>query len=699
MIVNAAVELPSRSISPRIEPATTFVDALRRNAAAEPAALAYRFLGADGVQHESVTNADLARLVGRYARVVQALRNPLSEEPTRVVLALPQGKEFVAAFFGCIAARAIAVPNFPPKNAFQTERLKLVLLDLEDCVVLADREGLHTDLADLRRDPELGRVRWVSVEELASESAAALDDFSAEPDDIAMLQYTSGSTGQPRGVMVSNRNLVENSEVIKQSFGHQRAGRRGVIWLPPYHDMGLIGGVLQPVHACFPTLIMPTSLFVRQPYRWLKAIEEFGGTCSGGPNFAFQMCVNTVRERDLARLDLSCWDVAFCGAEPINHETIVAFSKRFAAAGFRPSAIYPCYGMAETTLMVSGKHHLEDTRALWVDSQAIARGQVSVLPDYASDGRALVSCGVVHPSLELRVVDPMLRTERREREIGELWISGPSVTPGYWRRADTTLQTYGQRLPGRNGRYLRTGDLGFIDNGELFVTGRIKEVLIVRGTNHHPQDIEHESALACPELGNGRVAAFSVPGPAHEQVVLAFEVPRTQIDHDAVVKRINARLIEKYGIRADIVLFVPRKTIKVTTSGKLQRLGLRADYLAGSVPTYKIWQDSPEAMAPRERRLFDPSSAEHILHWVVDRIADITQLEPCRINHDDSFADLALDSVASLELLSELDQRHGIGIAPEALYKHNTPKLLATAIFQLSLAVRNTNQGPVHVAG
>jgi acyl-CoA synthetase (AMP-forming)/AMP-acid ligase II/acyl carrier protein len=695
----SALEPIRTPVRPRSRPVETFLDSMRRNLANAPDALAYRFLSADGTDEESMTNTGLADLVSRYARALRNMKNPAREEALKVVILLPQGRDFVASFYGCIAAQAIAVPTFPPKNPSQAQRLKLVLLDLKECVVLADREAMHTDLADLRRDPALDRVTWEIAEDLAAEHAAPLDDFTAHPDAIAMLQYTSGSTGHPRGVMVSNRNMVENSEAIKQSFGHHRPNRRSVIWLPPYHDMGLVGGVLQPVHAAFPALLMPTSLFVRSPFRWLRAIDEFRGTSSGGPNFAFQMCVNNVRDRELARLDLSSWDVAFCGAEPINHDTMVAFSKRFAAAGFRPSALYPCYGMAETTLMVSGKHHLEDLRSLRVDAQALAAGLVNVTPQDAEGSRSLVSCGVVHPSMDLRVVDPVLGIERADREIGELWISGSSVTQGYWGQVDKTLQTYDQRLPGREGRYLRTGDLGFVDGGELFVTGRIKEVLIIRGANHYPQDIEHESAMACPEFVNCRAAAFSVPGTAHERVVLGLEVPRTAIDHEAVVKRINTRLAEKYGIRADIVLFIPRKTIKTTTSGKLQRLQLRTEYLAGALPTYHVWEDAATAVAAPARRAFSAASVDDVLHWVIDRIAALTRLEPSRIHRDDRFSDLAMDSVASLEIISELDQQHGVGIAPDALYKFNTPELLAGEIFNIVRAAQNAIQEPVHANG
>lgn len=683
----------------RRPPTGTFLDALRDNVAREPDGLVYRFLAHDGDELESLTNADLVGLVGRYAGAIRAMHASSRERPSKIVLVLPQGKAFVAAFYGCIAAQAIAVPTFPPKNPSQAQRLKHVLLDLQDCTVLADRECLHTDLADLRRDDTLSRVQWMDIEALAHAPPHPLDDFDAQADAIAMLQYTSGATGTPRGVMVSNRNLVENSGVIRQSFGHDRPHRRGVIWLPPHHDMGLIGGVLQPMYSGFPVLLMPTSLFVRHPLRWLKAISEFRATTSGGPNFAFQMCVDNVRDRDLARLDLSSWDVAFCGAEPISHETMVAFSRRFSAAGFRPSALFPCYGMAETTLMVSGKHHLEDMRALSVDAHALAKGLVVPAPYGTPGTRQLVSCGSVHPSLDLRVVDPQLGTERAEREIGELWVSGPSITQGYRNHREKTLQTYNQRLAGFDGRYLRTGDLGFIDNGELYVTGRIKEVLIIRGANHYPQDIEQECLSACPEFVNCRVAAFSVPTAAHEQMAIVLEVPRMPIEHDAVAKRINARLVEAHGIRADIVIFVPRRTIKTTTSGKLQRLMLRADYLAGSLQSDHVWRDAAEeSRAARPRHHFSANSVDEILQWIIDRIATITRLEPSRIHQDDRFADLALDSVRSLEIMSELDHHLGIGVASEVLYKHNTPHLLAHEIFKMSQSARHAVQEQAHAA-
>lgn len=661
----------------------TLLDAFQRNVAHTPQALAYQFFG-EGDTEDSLTYSALAELASRYARALLHLAPHSRGEPLKVVLALPQGKAFVAAYFGCLLAQAIAVPTFPPRNASQAERLKLVLMDLGECVVLASRKSLDVELADLRHDSELTHAQWVSAEESGVERSCSRLDFHAEPDAIAMLQYTSGSTAQPRGVMVSHANLVANAELIRQSFGHDRPNRRMVLWVPPHHDMGL-GGIVQSMYSAFPTLLLPADVFVRRPLRWLAAISDFRATTSGGPNFAYQMCVDTVGDRELVQLDLGCWDIAFCGAEPINPETLVAFGKRFAAAGLRASAFHPCYGLAEATLMVSSKPAQESVRTLTLDARALSKNRVRVEHrDARSDGTlTLVSCGVVQSSLDVRVVDPALGTELGTREIGEIWVSGPSVTQGYWGNADKTAETFGQRLPGKPHEYLRTGDLGFMDQGELYVTGRLKDMLIVRGANYYPQDLERECLLACPDVAHLRAAAFAVPGRAHESVVLVLEVPRTQIGHEHLVQRINARLTEKFGIRANTVVFVPRRTIKTTTSGKMQRLALRAEYLAATLITYHVWQESTEdASTAGEPRPFDPSTVDGIVHWMVERIAAITHQVPNVIDRDDSFAALALDSVAALEILTELDSL-GVDLPSDVLYQCNTPALLAQEIFRV----------------
>ncbi|AOZ03884.1 hypothetical protein BKK81_22605 [Cupriavidus sp. USMAHM13] len=678
----------------------TILNSIRRNAEEEPGGLAFHFLHPEDGAGEPVTHGELAQSVARYAQGFRALAQPGGSAQQKIVIALPQGPAFVAAFYGCIAAGAIAVPTFPPGNPLQADRIRHILQDLRECIVLAERECLDTALAPLRRDGELKGVHWCALSDLERMPAASLAGLSPDPAAIAMLQYTSGSTGRPKGVMVSNRNLVENSALIQDCFNHRRGVSRSVIWLPPYHDMGLVGGVLQPTYAGFPALLMPTSLLVRNPFRWLEAVTRFRGTSSGGPNFAFQLCVSHVRERDLRKLDLSSWNIAFCGAEPISHRTMTEFSARFACAGFRPEAIYPCYGMAETTLMVSGKPHAESLRAVHVDARALARGIVREQDQAQGGTQSVVSCGRVHPSLDLRIVDPELGRERMAREIGEIWISGPSVAHGYLGRPEESEKTFRQPLAGGTGRYLRTGDLGFIDQGELYVTGRMKELLIIRGANYYPQDIEQAAALAAPELVNGRFAAFPLTQDGAEVVAIAAECPRTLTHHNDVARRINAGLIARFGIKAEVILFVPRKTIKVTSSGKLQRTAIRRDFLSGDLPVYHRSDDRREAAGPMPvEGAIAPGdggwTVAGIQAWIVARIGRITRSDPSRIRPDESFAELALDSVSSLEILSELDASHGIGVAPDSLYRHNTPELLAREIHRL-WHLKQSSQGVSH---
>lgn len=670
----------------------SFADALRRNAFEQPDALVYRFWQTEDDADEQLSHAQLADWVGRYAAALRQCGGPI---PPRLVLVLPQGRQFVAAFFACMAAGVVAVPTFPPRNPLQAERLRLVLKELDNTLVLARRGSLDGELAALRRDPELARTGWLAVEEFDAAPAAGLAGLRPDPEALAMLQYTSGSTGRPKGVMLSQRNLVENSQLIQDCFGHRKGQSRSVIWLPPYHDMGLVGGILQPVHAGFASLLMPTSLLVRSPYRWLQAVSEFGAGCSGGvssggPNFAFQLCVNNIRDRDLGELDLSAWRIAFCGAEPISARTLDEFARRFAPSGFRAEALYPCYGMAETTLMVSGKPLGEAFRRCHLDARALARGQWQPAEPQRPGTQAVVSCGRPHASLELRIVEPTLQLARGERELGEVWVRGPSVTHGYWQDEPRSAQQFGQMLDGRSG-WLRTGDIGFVEAGELFITGRMKEILIVRGANYFPQDLEHEALLACPELHNCRAVAFQHGDGETEQVALALEVPRGALDHQDLRRRINARLGEKYGLRIETLLFIPRKTVRTTSSGKLQRLALKQEFLQGELPVYLRLDDAAEEQGAAPAAAAQPlrlDSEAEVCQWLLQRIAVATRSELGRLRAEDSFASLAMDSVAAIELLDELDRGHGLLLSPDAFYRHNSPALLAREIWREARSAR-----------
>lgn len=672
----------------------SFADALRRNAAEQPDGLVYEFRHIEDGQDERLSHAQLAAWVGRHAAALRALPGG-RDGSLRLVIALPQGRQFVVAFLACLAAGVVAVPTFPPRSPLQAERLRLVLREIRHAHVLAQRTTLDTELAELRRDPALQHTQWLDVEDLDAAPPASLGHLHPDPHALAMLQYTSGSTGKPKGVMLTQHNLVENSQLIQDCFGHRKADSRSVIWLPPYHDMGLVGGVLQPVHAGFASLLMPTSVLVRSPYRWLQAVSDFGEGCSGGvssggPNFAFQLCVQNIRDRDLGTLDLSRWRVAFCGAEPISARTLDAFAARFASAGFRSDALFPCYGMAETTLMVSGKPLGRALQRRHLDARSLARGQYQSVPDGQPDAQVVVSCGRPHPSLDLRIVDPVSHGHRGERELGEVWVRGGSVTQGYWQDPVRTAEVFGHSLDGEGG-WLRTGDMGFVDGGEVFIAGRIKEVLIVRGANFYPQDLEHEALLACPELGHCRAAAFQIGEPGQERVVMVVEVPRAVTDYESIRARVNGRLVEKYGLRADTFLFVPRRTVRTTSSGKLQRLALRADLESGALPLYRrLDGEAPEDAPVTAAAPLCLDSEDDVCAWLMKRIATATHSDPARLSAEDSFSALAVDSVTAMDLLNEFDRVHGLQLSPDTLYRHNSPARLAREICRIAQRARTS---------
>ncbi|QDQ25970.1 AMP-binding protein [Chitinimonas arctica] len=668
----------------------TFLDLLKYRVENAPREMVYTVLGEDAEQEEVLSYFELEVLVTRIAHSIKSVLRADDEGQAKVVLVLPQGKNFVAAFYACLAAGAIAVPTFPPRNPLQRERLKLILRDLEDPIVITDLACLATMLEDLDQDQALKGLRWLSMEDCLGERPGRFSDFSANPDDIAMLQYTSGSTGKPKGVIVSNRNLVENSRLIESCFGHRAGVSRSVIWLPPYHDMGLVGGILQPVCAGFSTMLMPTNLVLRSPFRWLEAVSRFRGTSSGGPNFAFELCVNNIRDRQLEQLDLSSWNIAFCGAEPINYNTMQRFAERFARAGFRPEALYPCYGMAEATLMVSGKPLDTHFKSLSVSARLLGRNQLSALPESDPESRYLVSSGRPHRSFDVRVVDPQLGVELQDGEIGEIWLSAPSVAQGYWNDPAKTRHQFGQQIAGRTGRYMRSGDLGFLADGELYVTGRLKEVIIIRGVNFYPQDLEYEAAVVCTDFKHCRAVAFAVEEGEREQLILAIEARQAEMDFAALVAVINQRLIQKFGVKADKIIFVPRKTVKLTSSGKLQRVALKGDYLNGCLSSYYSWSEAGSDAAGTHDQAaelalarLDLASEDGICLWLRAMVAKLNRCSLAHIHADDQFAALGLDSVAALYILSALETEHGVLVSPEALYQFNTPAMLATEIFRL----------------
>ena len=546
----------------------SMVDLLRFRAALQGTDRAYTFLR-DGESESAMLS--WAALDRRSRAVAAHLQGCLSAG-ARVLLLYPPGLEFVAAFYGCLYAGVVAVPVPPPQPGRSNRgfsRLLAIARDAEPAAVLTTRDILGRWPRDTARAAR-GESRRSSLpfpsiltDEIPDELAEAWRDPAVDRRTLACVQYTSGSTAEPKGVMVSHGNLLHNLAYAFRLAG-SAAASVSVSWLPVTHDMGLIDGVLQPAFSGCPAYLMSPAAFLQRPARWLAAITRYGATRSGGPNFAYDLCVRKVGPEERATLDLSTWHNAYNGAEPIRADTLAAFAAKFAGCGFRPSAFRPCYGLAEATLVVAS--------ARW-----------------DGDATSQVSCG--RPAFGTRVVIVDLETGRLSPAglVGEIWVSSPSVALGYWNRPDDTARTFQARTPDDAGPFLRTGDLGFIRHGELVVTGRLKDLLIVRGFKHFPQDLEHTAERQHPSVRPGSTAAFAVTSDVHGyRILLVAEVDLRKLrgadTADGVIAAIRGAIAESHGVQLHGVVLVAPGAIPKTTSGKLQRFACRQALIAETMP-------------------------------------------------------------------------------------------------------------------
>jgi acyl-CoA synthetase (AMP-forming)/AMP-acid ligase II len=402
--------------------------------------------------------------------------------------------------------------------------------------------------------------------------------------DIAFLQYTSGSTTTPRGVMVTHGNLLHNLSMIEKCVG-QSGQRQAVNWLPPYHDMGLIGSILQPLYSGFPMTLMPHLLFLQKPYRWLQAISRLRATASSGPNFAYDLCVSKIKPAQRELLDLSSWEVAFNGAEQVYHKTLDRFAEYFAPCGFRREAFLPCYGLAEATLLVTGGPRSRPPVITHVVSSGIEQNQVIISANSENNARTMVSCGHDMHNQKVKIVNVETMTECSEDQVGEVWVSGPSVTHGYWNKPAETKSTFKARLSD-NGReiFLRTGDMGFVREGGLYITGRLKDLIICDGNNHYPNDIEKTVESAHPAIRPGGCAAFSINNSASERLVIIAEIEQQPlVEADEIIKAIRKAVSLHHDLRVDDIKLTKAGYIPRTFSGKIKHYLCKSNYLTGTL--------------------------------------------------------------------------------------------------------------------
>ncbi|MFW5810402.1 MAG: fatty acyl-AMP ligase, partial [Thermodesulfobacteriota bacterium] len=510
-----------------------YIDLLHYRKTHQPDQTAFIFLK-DGETEDGIFTY---QALDRRARQIALRLRERVHAGERALLLYPSGLDFIAAFFGCLYAGVIAVPVYPPHPARPERtlpRLTAVAVDSEARFALTTASRLPQFHRTFSTVPELAPLEWITTDNIADEPAADWRKPSLTPEDIAFLQYTSGSTGDPKGVMVSHSNLIRNEEGIHRAYGVEPQDIC-VGWLPLYHDMGLIGNVLQSMYSGIPYIFMSPMAFLQRPVRWLEAISRYRATSTGGPNFAYDLCTRRVSAGQKALLDLSCWKIAFNGSEPISADTLNRFTESFAECGFRRETFFPCYGLAEATLMVSGSGKTDPPTQVAVEADALARHQVVLLSAHAIRTRdilaaRLVGCGKSLPGQRIAVVHPKTHVPLNPGEIGEIWTAGPHIAQGYWGKPVLSEKTFRARPVSESGSssdaWLRTGDLGFLWNKELFVTGRIKDLIIIRGRNHYPQDIEKTVETAHPLIRPESCAAFSVAVDGEERVAVITEVER-----------------------------------------------------------------------------------------------------------------------------------------------------------------------------
>jgi acyl-CoA synthetase (AMP-forming)/AMP-acid ligase II/acyl carrier protein len=706
----------------------TMLELLEQQAAEQPDATAFVFLD----DRDGITEITFGELDHR-ARVIAARLQLELRAGDRALLVYPAGLEFISAFFGCLYAGVVAVPATYPKPKRPMPRLQRIALDCDAHVALSTAQTLTTLDPDLL-STDAATSQWIATDELDEALAAMWERPTTRSSDLAFLQYTSGSTSDPKGVMVSHANLLNNLECIRQSFGifdneRDRASRTGVFWLPAYHDMGLIGGILTPLYMGGRSVLMSPTAFLQRPMRWLQAIHDYQAIISGAPNFAYEYCVRRTTPDERAPLDLSHWRLAFCGAEPIRSETLTHFAEAFGDAGFCMPAFYPCYGLAECTLLAAGPDYQKEPRILAVNRAALA--EHNVVPECGEPAamvQRLVGCGQPVPGHLIVIVDPTTLRECPEGEVGEILIQGPSVTQGYWDRSEETEQEFGARLEGRDGRFLRTGDLGFFRDGELYVTGRVKDVIIIRGRNHYPQDIEQSAEEAHPAVMAG--AAFALEDAAGERLVVVHQIDRQHRsgDHQQVIQAIRRAIVEQHELDPYAIVLIRQTSLPITSSGKVQRNLCREQYLADKLRVVHSWINpavnrhaassppngrvhiqlhdvgvsvarSPESVAESPSSAAQPTkraavssievdrAAESIEAWLLAWLVDRLALDAADVSRERPFAEFGVDSLTAVELSHELEVQFNVPLPPIVAWNYPTPAALARYLAEQSLGV------------
>jgi acyl-CoA synthetase (AMP-forming)/AMP-acid ligase II len=581
-------------IESRIQP-PTLTELLRQRARQQPDGHAYTFLMDGKTPSPPLTYGEL----DRQARAIAALLQQYQERGERVLLLYPQGLEVLAAFCGCLYAGAIAIPVPPPESGRLKRtlpRLRAIVRDAQAAFALTT-ESILSLVANVQDEfPEFEQMHWIDTATVDLALAEQWQDPQVDRDQLAYLQYTSGSTSTPKGVMLSHFNLMYHARYLQQACGYAPDSIT-VTWMPYFHDYGLVEGMVVPLYNGTPCYLMSPFAFIKRPIQWLRNMTQYRATHSQAPNFAYDLCVRRFKPKDLAELDLSSWQAAGNAAEPINPKVMVRFVETFAPCGFTWETFAPAYGLAEYTLLVSTKPKGTLPVLCRLDAPSLEQDKiVEAQADQQTGVRIMAGCGQLVCQTQVAIANPDTLTRCAPDEVGEIWVSDPSVAQGYWQRPEETQETFQAYLQDTGeGPFLRTGDLGFLKDGELFIAGRMKDLIIIRGTNHYPQDIEWTVQHLNPVFRSDYGAAFSIEDDGEEQLVIVQEVERRS-DHlkaEKLIGDIRQEVAEQHEIPAYAIVLAKPGTILKTASGKIQRRACRQNFLAGTINIVAAWSENP----------------------------------------------------------------------------------------------------------
>ena len=658
---------------------SSIIDVLNARANIQATQPSYIFLS-DGAEVDRLTFAQLQS----RARAVAVCLQEMKAQNERALLLYPAGLDYIIAFYACLYGKAIAVPAYPPRMNQNLRRLLAIIDDSRPIVALTTSAIFSRLQRWFDQIPSLKSIRWITTDDIDPDLADLWKENRVDKETVAFLQYTSGSTSAPKGVMVNHGSLLYNQAMMKESLRHDD-DTVIVSWLPMYHDMGLIGNILAGMYNGAPCYLMAHADFLRKPARWLNAISKYRATFSGGPNFAYDLCARRAGQEQFDSLDLSCWKVAFNGSEPVRAETLRRFAEAFSPYGFRPEAMYPCYGLAEATLFVSGGSVSEAPVVTTFDKAGLEKHR-AIPSARLQNGVALVSSGKPCLGEQIITVNPQTLVRCDEGQVGEIWVSSAAVSQGYWGRPDLNDETFRARLSNaKGGPYLRTGDLGVIFQGELYVTGRIKDLIIIRGRNHYPQDIELTAEASHSALRPGCSAAFAVGGASTEELILVAEINRERrnsADMNEVAESIRQAILVEHEIDVSAIALIRPGSLLKTSSGKIQRSAIRSAFLDESLDTIYQWRLTTSQLANGRtiRREEGGRTLGALKDWLAFECSSKLNISSHKIDMDQPIACYGLDSLSATEFVVSIEESLGVRIPIDKFFR-GAPSISELASF------------------